>query len=46
MRVSGLFSLAGAVIVALIIADFLNHQATTQAILSTTTQLGNLAAGK
>ena len=46
MRVSGLFSLAGAVIVALIIADFLNHQQTTGQILSTTTSLGNLAAGK
>jgi len=46
VRVSGLFSLAGAVLVALIIADFLNHQAVTSQILSTTTQLGNLAAGK
>jgi len=46
MRVSGVFSLAGAVIIALIIADFLNHQAVTNQILATTTSLGNLAAGK
>jgi len=46
VRVSGLFALAGAGLIALIIADFLNHQAVTSQVLSTTTQLANLAAGK
>jgi len=45
MRVSGLFSLFGAIIVALIIADFLNHQAVTDSLISAGTTESNLVAG-
>lgn len=45
MRVSGAFSLMGAVIVALILADFLNHQAVTEQLISAGTSESNLIAG-
>lgn len=46
MRVSGVFSLFGAVIVALIIADFLNHQQVTSQLISAGTTESQLVAGK
>lgn len=46
MRVSGVFSLFGAIIVALIIADFLNHQAVTSQLIQAGTTESGLVAGK
>jgi hypothetical protein len=43
--VSGAFSLAGAIIVALILADFLNHQAVTEDLIKASTSESNLIAG-
>jgi hypothetical protein len=45
VRVSGVFSLFGAIIVALIIADFLNHASVTNNLISASTTESQLVAG-
>jgi hypothetical protein len=46
MRVSGVFSLAGAIIVGLIIADLLAHGGTTNNLINTSLSESRLIAGK
>jgi hypothetical protein len=46
MRVSGLFSLFGAIIVALVVADLWAHSAVTDKLISAGTTESRLIAGK
>lgn len=46
MRVSGLWSLLGAIIVALVIADLWSHSSVTNSLISAGTTESNLIAGQ
>lgn len=45
MRVTGLWSLLGAVVVALVIADLWSHSSVTNSLISAGTTESNLVAG-